>query len=289
MSETLELSGVPDLPQRATLMRVAQALWADPDVMALWLGGSLARGEGDAHSDVDLRIALPPSAYSANSLPASARILTDAAVVTQTVGFGPERGLFHMLLDNGEIYDVLVQTVGQPPIPERRLVLGCRDPDLAAKLSTGEDPSLPTLAPADPAQIRQLVAEHWLGLRKHRKVLDRGLDILAWDGDHRLRTALVQLYHVLATGTDCGPIARMNIHAMSPVVRTIQAELGEAPLAVLGLPARTHAELIGSAAAVADEVARIGRLLAERLGFDYPEKAEAAARAIWSPRPRFTE
>lgn len=264
------------------LARIARALWDDPDVRGLWLGGSLARGEGDRHSDVDLRIALAPSAYSASALPASARMLVDAAVVTQRMELGPERCLFHMLLDNGEICDLLVQTVGQPPIPERRLVLGCRDPDLAARLTGGEDPALPRLPPADPAQVRQLVADHWLGLRKHRKVLDRGLDILAWDGDHRLRTSLVQLYHVLATGTDCGPIARMNIHAMSPVVRAIQTELGDGPLAVLGLPARTHDEIISSAATVSDEVARVGRLLAARLGFDYPVNAETVARAIWS-------
>ena len=56
MSSTINLENFepgPDLPQKRFLIDVVQGLWRDPAIVAVWLGGSLARGEGDRNSDVD--------------------------------------------------------------------------------------------------------------------------------------------------------------------------------------------------------------------------------------------
>lgn len=55
----LDLSHLPDLPQRETICEVVAALWQQAGVIAVWLGGSLARGAGDAYSDVTCAWLLP--------------------------------------------------------------------------------------------------------------------------------------------------------------------------------------------------------------------------------------
>jgi hypothetical protein len=52
----LQLNHLPNLPQRETIIDVASNLWAQPSIIALWVGGSLASGVGDRFSDVDFRV-----------------------------------------------------------------------------------------------------------------------------------------------------------------------------------------------------------------------------------------
>jgi|YNPBryantNP2012_1023418.scaffolds.fasta_scaffold00123_9 predicted nucleotidyltransferase len=71
MSVDLDWTLLPDLPQRGRLAEVVADLAADPNVVAIWLTGSLARGAGDPYSDVDLGIALRTEAYAADEMPAA--------------------------------------------------------------------------------------------------------------------------------------------------------------------------------------------------------------------------
>lgn len=52
-----------DAPHRALVERATEVLAADPRVLAAWLVGSLANGDADAFSDVDLRCAVADEAY----------------------------------------------------------------------------------------------------------------------------------------------------------------------------------------------------------------------------------
>ena len=58
---SLDLGVLPTMAQERTISWLAPALWVDERVVALWLGGSLARGEGDDYSDIDLRVAVDPA------------------------------------------------------------------------------------------------------------------------------------------------------------------------------------------------------------------------------------
>jgi len=274
---------VPDLPQKKFLVDVVRGLWQDPVIVAVWLGGSLARGEGDRNSDVDLRVGLRPEKYV--RVPSGATPLFQMAVVQQKLEFGDHATLHHMLLDNGQIYDLFVQSTSRPPTSERRLVLACRDAQFADVLSDGVDPAAAAFEAANPLAVRRIIECYWLGLLKHKKVIEFDLGIVAWEGEHRLRCLLLQLYHILATGKDCGDPLRMTIHTMSPAVRSIQAEIGPSALAMLGKPAGTPQQLVDSAMQIAREVARIGRLLSARLNFDYPAEAERVVVNAWGRFP----
>ena len=273
----LDLSTLPDLPQRALLTALAWDLWADPSVSALWLGGSLARGDGDAFSDVDLRVALAPPAEVSEAMPPAARLLTERRTYALTRRAAADAVLHQLLLDDGQIYDLWVQTTERAPSNEIRLALGCRDAAFAAQLAGGEDPSV-QFPPANPDEIRRVLGDFWMGQRKHQKVLARGLDLIGWEGEHRLRQFLLRLWFVQETGTDCGPPDRMTIHTLTPMDRVIQEKYGARAFAMLGTPDETLAE-------VRDEVARVGREVAARLGFEYPVAAENAARQGWARFP----
>jgi predicted nucleotidyltransferase len=282
MSTTINLANVeliPDLPQKKLLIPIVEGLWQDPSIVAVWLGGSLARGQGDPNSDVDLRVALRPEKYVRT--PSGATLLFKMAVIHQRLEFAEDSTLHHMLLRNGQIYDLLVQSTSRSPTNEHRLVLACRDAQFEVRLSHGVDPKT-TFKAAEPLAVRQIIESYWLGLLKHKKVVERDLGIVAWEGEHRLKCSLLQLYHILATGNDCGDPLRMTIHSMSPAVRSIQAEIGPSALAMLGKPARTVEELIDSATQIAREVSRIGRLLSTSLNFDYPAEAERVVADSWN-------
>jgi len=276
----LDLTLLPDLPQSDRLAAVVADLAADPDVVAIWLGGSLARGAGDRYSDVDLCIALRPEVYAADEIPAAAARLTAAAVTQLPFHFGGEATLWHMLLDDGAIYDLHVQPADEAPPHGLKLVLACRDAEFGAQLVGGEDRSV-DFPPAQPDEIERALQFFWMNQQKGQKVLYRGLPLVAWQGIALMRQDLLRLWYVLATGNDCGPVHRLTIHTLTPVMRTVQAQYGADALALVGQPTRTTAEIILENGRLADAVARVGRQLAERLGFDYPAAAEATVRRAW--------
>ena len=280
MTESLDLTHLPDLPQSRRLAELASDLWVNPNVVALWLGGSLARGEGDRHSDVDLHVALRPEAYDPDSIPESAGRLVAAAVICLRFSFSAGATLWHMLLEDGEIYDLFIQPADREPAYEARVVLACRDEAFGAKLIGGEDRSI-DFPPVVSGDIRRAIEFCWINERKHQKVLDRGLPLVAWQGVFLMRQDLIRFWYVLATGNDCGPLNRLTIHTLTPVIRTVQAQIGAEALALVGRPMRSEAEIIAAAADLREEIARVGRLLADRLGFDYPTAAEATIRRTW--------
>lgn len=280
----VDLSGVPDnLPQKRRLVLVAADLWRDEAVVALWLGGSLARGTGDAHSDVDLRVAVLPAAFEVNGgAPAGAASLLAAAVAGLHTPFGEDAILHHLLLDDGEIYDLFVQTTAREPSSEVRIVLACRDEAFGAKLAQNGVDLVTNFSPADPHALRRIIANFWISQQKHQKVLARGLPLLAWKGEHQLRQELIRLLFALATGNDCGPVGDLSIHTFSPVERAVRETLsGDDVLARIGRALTSEREIITATAELQDDVAHVGRRLAQRFGFVYPEAAEATVRQTW--------
>ena len=77
------------------------------------------------------------------------------------------------------------------------------------------------------------------------------------------------------------PLHPLTIHTLTPMIRTVQAQNGANALALVGQPMRTEAEIIAASADLREEIARVGRLLADKLGFDYPTAAEVTVRRTW--------
>lgn len=275
----LTFDGLPDLPQVAALRGVASTLWQRQDVVALWLGGSFARGEADQYSDLDLRVAVAGEALDAWADPDLSPLIGEVVVGGSTRGWEGSV-LHHLVLEGGVILDLLIQSADREPPEDHTLVLGCRDAAFGQLLNGARLPLTEEFAPADPAAIRDAVISFWIGSHKHVRMLHRGLDLLVLIGLGMEQSVLMRLWYAEATGRDQGT-QRATIHTLTPTVRAVTEATGSHYLETLG-PARTgRAEIVSVVEANRDEVAAVGRRLAARLSFEYPEALEETVRRTW--------
>lgn len=275
----LVLKTLPDLPQITVLKRIAARLWADREVVALWLGGSIARAKADAHSDIDLRVAVRPEALADWQGPT---IDTLSALIGETiVGVHALRWegtvLHQALLADGVILDLLVQSVDRDPPQDVTLILGCRDAAFGALLTSAELPPSEEAKLADPEAIREAITLFWIGSHKHTRMLFRRLDLLILQGLALELPVLQRLWYADATGRDQGS-QRPTIHTLTPMMRAITEAFGPHSLEVLGSPRTNRAGIVQAIEANRNEVAAVGRRLAARLGFEYPNALEETAR-----------
>lgn len=279
------LDQLPDLPQLAPLRRLAPRLWRRPEVLAMWLGGSLARGGGDAYSDVDLRLGVRPEALEGWRAPDFGELFEGACVGHQYHAVVEEGCLHILVLDGGAIYDLWIQATAEDTFDEPPLVLGCRDAAyerlLAAKADVpppGEGREHP---PAEAEGVRRVLEDFWINSHKHAKILHRGLDLASLTGVLDERGVLLRLWYILATGRDSGQ-RPSSIFRLAFLHRALWARFGgERVLAVLGAPLSSPAELHRGVETLRDEIAGAGRELARRLGFPYPHALEATVRRGW--------
>ena len=84
------------------------------------------------------------------------------------------------------------------------------------------------------------------------------------------------------TGNDCGDLRRMTIHSWTPVIETIQAEYGDKIVGILGLPTISKSDIVKVNNLLNQEVANVGRALAKKFSFAYPESLEEMTRKSWA-------
>jgi len=175
----LHLNHLPNLPQRETIVEVASNLWAQASIIALWVGGSLASGAGDRLSDVDFRVAVAPDQLADWKSPRFEQIFTQASVVGRIMlPFRENALLHHLVLSNGEVFDFFVQSTARLPGQEPLLILGCRSKAFEQLLTSQN--SLPQVErqAVSGETVQGLLVNFWISSHKHRKVLDRGLDLM---------------------------------------------------------------------------------------------------------------
>jgi predicted nucleotidyltransferase len=102
-SNTLTFNKLPDLPQIPFLKEVVTNLWQQPEVVAVWLGGSLARGEGDPYSDIDLRVAVETTHIAQWENPKLETFFGHPPLAHHVMRFGDNALLHHLLVKNGDI------------------------------------------------------------------------------------------------------------------------------------------------------------------------------------------
>src|SRR5690348_14005673 len=141
----LQLDDLPPLPQSQAIRDLAPRLWANDEVVAIWLGGSLAAGTGDIYSDIDLRVAVPIANLAEWESSDLQSILDGPALARQLVKLGDGAFIHHMILQNGDILDLLVQSAEATPVSEPVLMLGCRDDAFAERLASSNQVPAPVM------------------------------------------------------------------------------------------------------------------------------------------------
>jgi hypothetical protein len=273
------LDSLPPLPQVESLRKIASRLWGWEGVVALWLGGSLARGEADQFSDLDLRVAVADHRLK-DWLPPDLSDLIGERVVGGRWREWDGSVFHHLLLASGIMLDLLVQGTGWEPPQDFTLILGCRDDAFAEKLTRAHLPSSEEPDLAGPEIIRQVIIDFWTDSHKHVKVLFRRLDMLALIGLGLEQSALMRLWYTEATGRD-GGVQAGTIHSLTQTVRTVMTSTGTHGLEILGTPRADRADILHTVESNRAEVALVGRRLAERLGFEYPAALEQTVREAW--------
>ena len=268
---------LPDLPQIRTLTAVVERLKGRTDIMQIWLGGSFAAGTADRYSDIDLRLSVDPATlgeWGDADLPA---IFEDPCPGTITMVDPGKSVLHHVLLSNGELFDLYVQPF--PPLNvESEIVPLGGDTDSLQRLENAEDKCQPE-APASGSEIERAIRGFWVNTHKHRKVLDRDLDLLAYVGLRFEHDLLRRLWLIDLSGFD--EPRNKTIHTLTCQMRTITNGLGEHAFRVVGRPLESREQLVEAIEAARSEVATVGRRLAGKLSFDYPADLEAVVLAGW--------
>jgi hypothetical protein len=265
----------------ATLIReMASKCYADDSIQAIWVGGSLASGTGDAYSDVDFRIAVEPGQVDTWTKPDWDQYLPLKSCGGNLMRFGEGALLHHLVLADGTILDFYVQeTTSRNPEPNL-VILACRNPQFRETLEGFINPAAELAREIDGAAVRQFLMDYWITTHKQIKGLGRKYRHTAFVGLYYERMALLRAWYMQAVGKDLD--SRATIHMIGALHKGLEGKLTEQQHNILGLPSRTPLETVTVIDAIRKEMACVGRWLSDKHGFAYPHELEAVVRRVWN-------
>jgi len=287
MSDAITFAGLPVLPQVAFLSKLAPILWQRPDVLGLWLEGSLGRGNADLYSDVDLYVGVVPDTLAAWRTLEIEEIFGDQYAAHIFSDFAEDFFVYHVYLKAGGIYDLHIQPRDRELPKAQRFILACRDDNYRAALLAAAPPPVAESAllfapqPLDPALLPTLLMTFWINVDKVRKVLYRRQDFTVYTGLHLFRHWVARLLFIEQTGTDCGDLTRSSIHGLKAAATVLGQALGDDLGWLMGAPATNRLELLQAQERLQQEAARVGRVLAEKYQFPYPVALEQIVLQNW--------
>jgi hypothetical protein len=244
--------------------RAAQVFAADARVRALWVSGSLARADADAHSDLDLVAAVADAEFDA--VAGSWRTLLAAitpTVLARQIPFLP--GSFYSLTPTCERLDVVLERVSA--------VRSSRSPRAVVFDRDGLDaqrPPAPPPAGPDRAKVETAIEEPLRYLALLPAVLGRGELLLAQEGYGHMRRRVSEIF--LEANA---PLPVTGVKHWRDKLRAEQYAVLES----LPWPAATREALIAANLEVGRALIRHGKPIAEKLGVTWPEALERAVRA----------
>lgn len=258
-----ELGALP-AAYRSLLERALALLGSDPRVLAVWLGGSVARGVADAHSDLDLLVATTDEGCAAftDGWADWLGAITPTVLARRIPGI---RGLYAVTPDWLRLDFVWEPRAALPTtfFRTRRLLL---DRDGCGALVP---PPLARPTPSADA-VLALVEECFRIAGLLPVVVGRGDWLLGVEGVFTQRLLLYQLYQQANA-----PLPETGLKQWSSKLTAAQI----ARLASLPTGAATRDAVIAGQLAVARALLAEARPLAARLGVRWPDALEHATRA----------
>jgi predicted nucleotidyltransferase len=250
---------------RDLLERAVDVLGADERVRALWLSGSLARGDADVASDLDLLVAVADDAHDAFA----AGWREWLAAITPTVLARPLpflAGSFYSLTPECLRLDVVVEPASMIPntfFSVRRVVFDRDGLD-------GAVPPAPLATGPDRAKVETAIEEPLRYLALLPAVLARDELMLSQEGLGHMRRRISELF------------LEANAPLPTTGVKRWRDKLTDEQYAVLEAlpwPRATRDELIDASLAAGRALITHGRPIAERVGVEWPQPLEDAVRA----------
>jgi hypothetical protein len=276
----IDLGPLAQGPHADLIRAMARACAADATIHAVWVGGSLAAGHGDAYSDVDFRIAVDPGHLDPWIDPAWDRYLPIRPSGGVLLRFGEKALLHHLVLEDGTIVDFYVQDTTRANPEPHLVILACRDAKLRETLEGFAQPADALVRAIDGDVCRQFFVEYWITTHKQMKALARRYDLSAFAGLFMERMPLLRAWYMQAVGKDID--GRPTLHMLGALHQGLAGKLTADQHMILGMPSRTPAETVSAIEAIRGEMARVGRWLADRHGFAYPHELEAVVWQFWN-------
>jgi hypothetical protein len=275
----IDLASLAHGPHATLIRAMANNCAADSRIQAIWIGGSLAAGLGDAYSDVDFRIAVEPGQIDRWTNPRWEQYLPLPPCGGVLMRFGQQALLHHLVLTNGVIVDFYVQDTSQENPEPKVLILACRNAAFRERLEGFARPAAALVREVDETVVRQFFVDYWITTHKQMKALARKYDHSSFAGLYVERMALLRAWHMQAVGKDID--ARVTLHMLGALHKGLEGQLTEQQHNILGLPSRTPEETVMVIEAIRAEMAHVGRWLADRYAFAYPHELEAVVRRVW--------
>ena len=278
-SDKIEIGRLEHGPHAGLIRGMARMCYADPSIQAVWVGGSLAAGRGDIFSDVDFRIAVEPGQVDGWTSPDWERYLPLRPCGGLMLRFSEQALLHHMVLSDGTIVDFYVQDTNAQNHEPDVVILACRSAKLRGWLEEFARPPAPLVREIDGAVARQFLVDYWITTHKEAKAMARQYDEFAFTGLYLERLALLRASYMQVTGKDIDP--RPTLHMLGAMHKGLEGRLTAQQHSILGLPSTTPGETAAVIEAIRTEMARVGRLLAGRHGFEYPSELEEVVLRTW--------
>ena len=276
----IDLGPLENGPHADLIRNMARKCYADRSIQAIWVGGSLAAGLGDAYSDVDFRIAVEPGQIDSWTSPDWEHYLPIRTCGGLLLRFGEEALLHHLVLTDGTIVDFYVQDTTTKNHEPKLVILACRNAAFKKTLEEFARPADSIVREIDGAVARQFFVDYWILTHKEAKALGRKYDHFAFAGLYLERMALLRAWYMQATGKDID--SRVTLHVLGAMHKGLDGKLSEQQHNILGLPSRTPDETVTVIDAIRAEMARVGRWLADRHGFAYPYELEDVVGRTWN-------
>lgn len=195
--------------------RALSALVANEKIAAVWITGSRATRQADAHSDTDIRIHAP--AWSASDLETWLKAVDpERPAFVRLSRFGPSVLNYECLFRDSIPIDLLAMT-GEPPVLAfDAVVFKWREP-------LSRQPSLQVVkeAPIATEEVRNLMDGAVIDQQKFRKLFARDDRIGALFLLEAQRFALLRLAYLAARGVDCGAKPQHTLASLRLVQETI--------------------------------------------------------------------
>lgn len=272
-------------PHAHLIRAMASKCYEDGSIQAIWVGGSLAAGQGDAYSDVDFRIAVEPGQIDRWISPNWDRYLPIRPCGGLMMRFGEQALLHHLVLTDGVIVDFYIQdTTRQNPEPNL-VIIACRSKEFRAILEGFASPAAVLFQEIDGAVVREFFVDYWITTHKQMKALARRYDLSPFVGLYMERVALLRAWYMQAVGKDIN--SRITLHLLKELHKGLDGKLTEHQRTLLGLPSETPEEAVTVIDAIRAEMASVGRWLADKHGFAYPHELEDVVQRVWSEHKEF--
>ena len=240
-------------------------LGADERIRALWVHGSVGRGDADASSDLDLLVAVADDAFDDlwAAWPELLAAITPT-VLARALPWAP--GIVYSVTPGCERLDLVLERASAVPASGfgRRALVFDRD-GLDAQVPPPPAPPGP-----DARKVETAIEEPLRYLAMLPAMLDRGALLLAQEGYVHIRRRLVELCN------------EANAPQVPTGVKHGQMGLTDAQyatLAALPWPTADRAALIDAHQAIGRALLEIGRPVAARVGRPWPQPLEDEVRA----------